>query len=163
MMKAGISKLVVLVLALMLTLPLAGCSDSKKLEEYNQGMADASAVITASAADFNKAMQAFGEGYSKEKCQAVIDAMTKMEAGYNQLGSLEPPDKFAEVQKSYRESAELFAQAAAIYKDEFGKVTADTVDEAFLERLKVGDEYLRQAQEKLMEGSAKGQEIENGK
>lgn len=152
--------LVLAALLAALAMALSGCADSKKMEEYNQGMAAASAAITEAATDFTASVQAFGESYSEENRLAVIDAVTRLEEGYRQLGDLEPPEKYAEVQEHYKESAELVAKAAAIYKEEFSKVSADTVDEAFIERLQQGDEYIRQAQEKIMEGSALGQEIE---
>ena len=49
----------------------------------------------------------------------------------------------------------------AVYRTELGAVTAETMDEAFLERVTVGDDYLKEAQSKMLEAANLAEEIES--
>lgn len=163
-MKRTLSRLTAVMMVMLLTLSLAGCGDSKKIEEYNAGIVAATAAINEGNSEFATAVAAFSKEYSNENRQAVLDAVKKMNDGYNQLGNLDAPEKYADVQVKFKEAADLFSQAATIYTEEFNSLTsADKVNDEFVAKLLDGDNLTEQARQKMQEGADKGQEIEGKK
>ncbi len=142
---------------------LAGCNDRKKVEQYNKDFSAAIGQITSASAQMTDAVNKISAEFSEENRQAVLKAVEDMKAGYHALAALEAPRKYADVQAIFKESSDLFDQAAQIYTEEFTKVTLETFDEKFVERLKKGDEMFSKAYQRLSDGFVRGQEINEGK
>ena len=83
----------------------------------------------------------------------VMGDLDEMEAVFKEIAALEAPKKYEEVQNCLSQSADSALKGIAVYRTELGAVTAETVDDAFLERVAEGDGYLQDAQDKMMEAA----------
>lgn len=143
-----------LLLAVMMVLPMAGCSGDKKLEEaYRTDVVSKMALIGEANDRLNEAITAFSDDCSEENRTAVLAAVTDLETTYAALRDLEPPERYVDTQTLLNEGIKAALEATAVYRTEFSEVTDDTFDDAFLERIQAGDELMKQANEKLLEGS----------
>ena len=101
----------------------------------------------------NSAISAFLANVNDDTRASVLAAITDLDTLYAEIRDLDPPEKYIGVQKSLAEGVELALEATEIYKKEFTDVTNDTFNDAFVKRVQEGDDLMKQANAKLLEGS----------
>ena len=82
-----------------------------------------------------------------------MEALDGLEEAYLALRDLTAPEAYAEVQEDFQAGAELAQQAIGIYRQQFESVTEETVDDTFAEQVQQGDDLIRQAQDRILDGS----------
>lgn len=155
----GMKRQILCVAALLtvLLLVLTGCDfgRQKKLEEaYCTDVAASIEDIGEANTALTDSIRTFFDDVTAENRQGVMTALDGLDAAYAALQDLTPPEKYVSIQDTFRYGVDLALRATAIYREQFEAVEEETVDETFAEKVQEGDDLIRQAQAKLLEGSS---------
>ena len=156
-MKKAVKHLTALVLAMAMLLAMTACSSSGELK-YTKEIEDVMGRLTETSNTFATDVQTMFNDLSDDNRTTVMGDLDELEKVFQDIAALKAPKKYEEVQKLLNESA---LKGIAVYRTELGAVTAETMDEAFLERVTVGDDYLKEAQSKMLEAANLAEEIES--
>lgn len=135
---------------------LTGCDfgrEQKREETYCSDVAVSIETIETAHTTLTDAIRLFLEDLSDSKRQEVLSAIDGLEQAYGTLEELTPPKRFVSVGESFARGVGLARQGTTIYREQFSAVTAETVDDAFVQRIEEGDDLIRQAQSELQKGS----------
>ena len=153
-MKKSIVRLCAALVAVVAVFSMAACGQEKKLEEaYCTDVSTSIEALGQKGEALNSAITAFLANVNDDTRASVLAAITDLDTLYAEIRDLNPPEKYTNVQKSLTEGVELALQATEIYKKEFTEVTNDTFNDAFVKRVQEGDDLMKQANAKLLEGS----------
>ena len=159
-MKKAVKHLTALVLAMAMLLAMTACSSSGELK-YTKEIEDVMGRLTETSNTFATDVQTMFNDLSDDNRTTVMGDLAELEKVFQDIAALTAPKKYEEVQKLLNESSESALKGIAVYRTELGAVTAETMDEAFLERVTVGDDYLKEAQSKMLEAANLAEEIES--
>lgn len=159
-MKKAVKHLTALVLAMAMLLAVTACSSSGELK-YTKEIEDVMGRLTETSTTFATDVQTMFNDLTEENKTTVLSDLDDLEKVFKDIAALEAPKKYEEVQKLLNESSESALKGIAVYRTELGAVTAETMDEAFLERVTEGDNYLKEAQSKMLEAANLAEEIES--
>lgn len=135
---------------------LSGCDFGREKKLQESYRADAAASIEAIGTEnsvLTEAITAFFDEVSEETRAGVMEALDALEEAYLALRDLTAPEAYAGVQEDFRAGAELARQAIDIYRQQFAGVTEETVDDTFAEQVQQGDDLIRRAQDRILDGS----------
>ena len=117
--------------------------------------------LTETSKTFATDVKTMFNDLTDENKTTVMGDLDELEKVFQDIAALKAPKKYEEVQKLLNESSEIALKGIAVYRTELGAVTAETMDEAFLERVRVGDDCLKEAQSKMLEAANLAEEIES--
>ena len=151
-MRKLVKRLAVFVLAAVMLAAMPACSSASEAE-YTQKVEEVVTRLSEASSAFYSDVETLFRDLTDENCTKVMGDLDEMEAVFKEIAALEAPKKYEEVQNCLSQSADSALKGIAVYRTELGAVTADTVDDAFLERVAEGDGYLQDAQDKMMEAA----------
>ena len=151
-MRKLVKRLAVFVLAAVMLAAMPACSSASEAE-YTQKVEEVVTRLSEASSAFYSDVETLFRDLTDEKRTKVMGDLDEMEAVFKEIAALEAPKKYEEVQNCLSQSADSALKGIAVYRTELGAVTADTVDDAFLERVAEGDGYLQDAQDKMMEAA----------
>lgn len=160
-MKNMMKRIAVLALALVMLFAVTACGSSAADElKYSQDVVALMNELTEASNTFSSDITTFFEDITDENREMIMGDLDTMEDVYTRIKALKAPDKYADFQALLNESADYGFQAIEVYRTELGTVTDDTLDEAFLERVTVGDEHMQNAAQKLLDAAALMETVE---
>ena len=151
-MRKLVKRLAVFVLAAVMLAAMPACSSASEAE-YTQKVEEVVTRLSEASSAFYSDVETLFRDLTDENRTKVMGDLDEMEAVFKEIAALEAPKKYEEVQNCLSQSAASALKGIAVYRTELGAVTADTVDDAFLERVAEGDGYLQDAQNKMMEAA----------
>ena len=151
-MRKLVKRLAVFVLAAVMLAAMPACSSASEAE-YTQKVEEVVTRLSEASSAFYSDVETLFRDLTDENRTKVMGDLDEMEAVFKEIAALEAPKKYEEVQNCLSQSADSALKGIAVYRTELGAVTADTVDDAFLERVAEGDGYLQDARDKMMEAA----------
>ena len=151
-MRKLVKRLAVFVLAAVMLAAMPACSSASEAE-YTQKVEEVVTRLSEASSAFYSDVETLFRDLTDENRTKVMGDLDEMEAVFKEIAALEAPKKYEEVQNCLSQSADSALKGIAVYRTELGAVTAETVDDAFLERVAEGDGYLQDAQDKMMEAA----------
>ena len=151
-MRKLVKRLAVFVLAAVMLAAMPACSSASEAE-YTQKVEEVVTRLSEASSAFYSYVETLFRDLTDENRTKVMGDLDEMEAVCKEIAALEAPKKYEEVQNCLSQSADSALKGIAVYRTELGAVTADTVDDAFLERVAEGDGYLQDAQDKMKEAA----------
>lgn len=154
-MKNTMKRIAAIALALVMMFAVTACGSSAADElKYSQEIVTRMNTLTDTANTFSADIQVFFNDITEENRKTIMTDLDNMEAAYKAITEMKAPAAYAEFQELLNESAENAFKGIEVYRTELGTVTEDALDEAFVDRLAEGDEYMQAAAQKLYDASA---------
>ena len=151
-MRKLVKRLAVFVLAAVMLAAMPACSSASEAE-YTQKVEEVVTRLSEASSAFYSDVETLFRDLTDENRTKVMGDLDEMEAVFKEIAALEAPKKYEEVQNCLSQCADSALEGIAVYRTVLAAVTADTVDDAFLERVAEGDGYLQDAQDKMMEAA----------
>ncbi len=159
-MRTAAKHLSALVMVMAMLFAMTACGSSGELK-YTKEIEDVMSRLTETSNTFSTDVKTMFTDLSDENKTTVMNDLDGLEKVFNDITALKAPKKYEEVQKLLNESSDSALKGIEIYRTELGAVTSETVDEAFLKRVTEGDDYLKEAQSKMLEAASLADEIES--
>ena len=154
-MKNAVKRIAALALALVMLFAMTACGSSAAEElKYSQDIVVLMNELTEKSNTFTSDVNTFFNDITEENRTMVLTDLDNLESVYTNISVTKAPEKYAGFQNLLNESAASAFQAIDVYRTELTALTEDTLDEAFLERITAGDEFMQAAAQKLMDASA---------